>query len=231
MTASRAGTQTGRRMPFCPFRHDREWTQRMKKTLKWTFIAAIFAVAVLFCSAALAEIASGTDGSITWSLSYDGLLTISGNGPMNDYVNGGSPWYGYRVAVNLVIIEENVTRIGKNAFRECSSLESITIPDSVTSIGVSAFRGCSSLESITIPNSVTSIGSSAFQGCSSLESITIPNSVTSIGDEAFKSCIPVLIRRCRSSSESSMFPSPSPAAGTVRSPSLTAKTSRMYCRA
>ena len=39
---------------------------------------------------------------------------------------------------------------------------------SVTSIGGSAFKNCSSLTSITIPNSVTSIGGSAFYGCSSL---------------------------------------------------------------
>ena len=51
----------------------------------------------------------------------------------------------------------------------------------VTSIGGSAFRECSSLTSVTIPNSVTSIGDYAFYDCSSLTSVTIPDSVTSIG--------------------------------------------------
>ena len=59
---------------------------------------------------------------------------------------------------------------------------------SVTSIGASAFRNSSSLTSVTIPNSVTSIGRGAFYGCSSLTSVTIPNSVTSIGDDAFSEC-------------------------------------------
>ena len=59
---------------------------------------------------------------------------------------------------------------------------------SVTSIDEYAFRDCSTMFSITIPNSVKSIGSWAFESCSSLTAVTIPNSVTSIGDGAFVYC-------------------------------------------
>ena len=78
--------------------------------------------------------------------------------------------------------------IGDYAFKDCSSLTSITIPNGVTSIGRSAFSDCSSLASITIPNGVTSIGSNAFRGCKSITSITLPDSVTSIGEDAFRDC-------------------------------------------
>ncbi len=87
-----------------------------------------------------------------------------------------------------IILPNNLTTIGSQAFWQCSSLTSITIPNSVTSIEDLAFQACSSLTSITIPDSVTSIGIYAFSWCSSLTSITIPNSVTSIGGETFYDC-------------------------------------------
>ena len=87
-----------------------------------------------------------------------------------------------------VTIPDSVTSIGDYAFEGCKSLTSITIPDSVTSIKDGAFRGCTSLASVTIGNSVTSIGSDAFSGCTSLSSVTIPDSVTSIDDSTFSGC-------------------------------------------
>ena len=68
-------------------------------------------------------------------------------------------------SIKSVIIPDGVTRIGEDAFCDCSSLTSIDIPSSVTSIGLYAFRECSSLESVTIPESVTSIGYAAFLYC------------------------------------------------------------------
>ena len=136
-------------------------------------------------------IASGTCGdNLTWELTADSVLTISGTGTMTNYSSSSSraPWYSNRSFIKSVVIEEGVTSIGNYAFNACSGLASATIPNSVTSIGSYAFYGCSSLTSATIPNSVTSIGSSAFNGCTGLTSVTIGNSVTSIGSSAFYGC-------------------------------------------
>ena len=101
-------------------------------------------------------------------------------------------WQHYSYSCDCYITDSvrtySVTSIGEYAFRDCSSLTSVTIPNGVTSIGEYAFRDCSSLTSVTIPNSVTSIGNSAFFRCSSLTSVTIPNSVTSIGHGVFAYC-------------------------------------------
>ncbi len=156
----------------------------MRKKL-FTFLLAIVAsVGTLFAES------SGTCGeNLTWTLSDDGVLTISGTGAMTDYsYSSSAPWYSSRSSITSVIISDGVTSIGKYAFYDCRSLTSVTIPNSVTSIGKYAFYDCRSLTSVTIPNSVTSIGEGAFSGCSGLTSVTIPNSVTSIGSYAFDGC-------------------------------------------
>ena len=91
-------------------------------------------------------------------------------------------------SLTSVTIPDGVTTIGYYAFLDCRSLTSITIPDSVTTIGERAFARCESLTSVTIGDSVITIGVSAFDGCSSLTSITIPDSVTTIGEGAFQFC-------------------------------------------
>ena len=133
---------------------------------------------------------SGSCGeNVTWTLTADGTLTISGTGAMTDYTyDSRSPWYSCRTYIKRVVMQQGVTSIGDHAFWDCSGLTSVTIPDGVTSIGGDAFSGCAALTSVTIPSSVTEIGGSAFSGCTGLTSVTIPDSVTSIGDSVFSGC-------------------------------------------
>ena len=99
----------------------------------------------------------------------------------NLYINGE--------LVKDIVIPENVTAIGNNAFCGCSSLTSIAIPEGVTSIGEYAFSCCENLTSINIPESVASIGRYAFNECQNLTtSITIPEGVTTIESSTFYNC-------------------------------------------
>ena len=110
---------------------------------------------------------------ITWDLSDDGTLTISGSDMPNykENVNDRVPWYNRRDEIKKIVIENGVTNIGNYAFYYCTGLTSITIPNSVKSIGAAAFMRCSSLTSISIPESITSIGEDAFYGCYGIKEI------------------------------------------------------------
>ena len=81
-----------------------------------------------------------------------------------------------------------VSSIGKEAFKGCVNITSVSIPDSITSIGYGAFYGCSGLTGIVIPDGVTSIGEYIFYGCSSLSSVTLGKGITYITDSAFYGC-------------------------------------------
>jgi len=97
------------------------------------------------------------------------------------------PWPFMHGDITSVIIGENVTSIGKNAFESCSDLTNIIILGSVTKIGSRAFVG-TGLTDISAFVDVTEIGSEAFSDCTGLINITIPSSVTSIGWQAFTNC-------------------------------------------
>ena len=134
--------------------------------------------------------ASGDCGTgVTYSLTEDGVMTISGSGAMAKYdpFMTKAPWDGNKASITSVVIESGVTSIGEYAFNQCANLASVTIPTGVTSIGKSAFSGCSSLTTITIPASVTTIGNGAF-GSTGLTEVTIPASVTTLGTSVFTSC-------------------------------------------
>ncbi len=135
-------------------------------------------------------IASGTCGNrLTWELSCDSVLTISGTGAMTSYSSDTIvPWSSYRTSIASVVVGEGITRIANYSFQACENLRSVTLPTSVTEIRYFSFSGCTSLISIEIPNSVTIIRSNAFWDCDALTSIAIPYSVTNIQDQAFRGC-------------------------------------------
>ena len=78
--------------------------------------------------------------------------------------------------------------IEDNAFKDCSSIESITLPNTITKIGANAFYGCTSLKSVETETGISEIGTYAFYNCTSLTSFSFPSSIVLVGDYAFANC-------------------------------------------
>ena len=131
------------------------------------------------------DIANGIFGTISWVLTFDGSLNISGSGEISSTT---PPWAPYKSAIKTVNIGNGIVAIGESNFGYCNNLTSVHIPNSVTSIGKMAFQGCTNLKSVNIPTNMMTINESTFADCSSLTSITIPASVTSIRQYAFYGC-------------------------------------------
>mmetsp|Transcript_21720 Transcript_21720/g.32540 ORF Transcript_21720/g.32540 Transcript_21720/m.32540 type:complete len:421 (+) Transcript_21720:169-1431(+) len=92
-------------------------------------------------------------------------------------------------SLESIYIPEGVETIGKLAFSCCSSLEKISFSSSASSSLksiVHAFKQCTSLRSVSLPDSVENMNA-AFQGCTALLSITLPSKVTNISF-AFVGC-------------------------------------------
>lgn len=107
-------------------------------------------------------VASGPCGdNLTWTLTADGILTITGTGSMWDFtLETLATWYQYRALIKELVISTGVTRIGAYAFYQCFTSASvtraivpgetvgITIGADVESIGECAFGACDTMQSV-----------------------------------------------------------------------------------
>ena len=144
-----------------------------------------------------AEESSTQSGSfgiyMTWTLSDEHTLHISGRGVIPDYWGDTTKtpnwpaWHEFRDTVTTLVVEEGVSVIGSRAFTGFSKLTNVMLPENLLEIGASAFENCESLAEIVSPDSVHSIGKQCFAGCG-LKSVAISPFVEQIGDKAFDRC-------------------------------------------
>lgn len=96
-------------------------------------------------------------------------------------------WFHF-TGIKEVVIGDEVTTIGNDAFSSCWALTSIVIPEKVISIGSRAFYECEQLKTVKIEGNLKKIESTAFGKCINLTEINIPSSVESIEGSAFWAC-------------------------------------------
>ncbi len=130
--------------------------------------------------------------NLTYSLSSDGVLTISGTGkmyeydhPTNDYYSDRDPAPWHKQSVKKVVIENGVTSIGDFAFYGCDLSNGITIASTVKTIGAQAFADALFSE-IVIPEGVEELsGDNVFSGNHNLKSISLPSTLKKLSGQTF----------------------------------------------
>lgn len=123
---------------------------------------------IAFASETGQNVENQSGDGMTWELSEDGTLTIRGEG---EIYNGG--WDTTKV--KSVVVEEGLTSIGYEAFKNCVGITSISLPEGLASIGGSAFSGRSGLT-----NGVVRIESTAFSGCILLTNVRLPEGLEEV---------------------------------------------------
>ena len=115
----------------------------------------------------------GANGdNLTWLLSCDGVLTISGTGEMYNWSHPTNrPWHSLCTFIQRVVIEEGVTTTGYHAFYGASNLTSVSLPSTLQTLQFMTFFGCGKLTTLTIPSSVTYVGNRSLEGCSALTDV------------------------------------------------------------
>lgn len=105
-------------------------------------------------------IATGVCGdNVEWTLWKDGTLELSGTGNMYSLSSAeGYSYYNHKDSVISIIINEGITSIGKQAFYNYNTVNSLSLPNTLSRIEASSII-LTSLEICTIPSSVTYIGS------------------------------------------------------------------------
>lgn len=109
-----------------------------------------------------------------------------------------------------------ISRIEAGAFKDCTTLRSVTIPSDIKIIGANAFAGCTALANVRYYEGLERIDASAFANCSSLKffgpaysyvdidvmpgsaasaRIILPESVQEVRSRAFENCNQIKIVR------------------------------------
>jgi|GEM_PF-314303 len=97
-----------------------------------------------------------------------------------------------KTSITSLTIPADVIEIGGEAFEDCASLASINFEEGPTKgeavIQYAAFRNCTSLTSLTIPGKFKTIDIGAFEGCTNLTELHLQSGLEEINDYAFKNC-------------------------------------------
>ena len=156
--------------------YDETYAQTYAKNNYMTFVS--------LGRAPLYEEVSGTVANLEWTISTDGIMTVTGTGAMEmENIYDDFPWADYVKYVDELVIGEGVTTVGNSALYKAEYLKKVTLPDSITAIYDSAFCDCISLERINLPENLEMVGIYTFYN-TAITRLIVPETV-SMFDEVF----------------------------------------------
>ena len=128
------------------------------------------------------------DGSnITWVLTTDGTMILSGTGAVAAYDDRDRPWYDYRYQILGLEVQKGITSVG--GFRYCFTLQEVSLPEGLISLDEFAFMDCQKLQEIRLPKSLKTLGRGTFAGCHALPEIELPEDLETVGEGALMNCL------------------------------------------
>lgn len=158
----------------------------MKRWLVFLLVLALLPAIPVFAAEA-----SGTCGlNVNWIFDeQSGVLTIFGNGVIDDADYDKAPWEAFRERIAAVKVEKGILKVGEYAFYGLPNLVEVSLPEGLETVGTGAFGQCPSLTKIEFPDTVWAWGNMVLQGCTALTQVKLPKGIVQIPVGIFKDCV------------------------------------------
>ena len=127
----------------------------------------------------------GTYGEIDYTIT-SGVLILSTDG-VNITIPADAPWNEYRDSITKIIIEDGITGIAADAFRDYIRLSAVKLHENIKSIGSGAFAvsvGCEQELTLVFPKYLTYLGEGIFAGRENVHLTVYVGSIAENLDEA-----------------------------------------------
>ena len=131
--------------------------------------------------------AEGDGSNVTWVLTTDGTMILSGTGAVAAYDDRDRPWHDYRYQILRLEVKKGITSVG--GFRYCFTLQEVSLPEGLISLDEFAFMDCQKLQEIRLPKSLKTLGRGTFAGCHALPEIELPEDLETVGEGALMNCL------------------------------------------
>ena len=164
----------------------------MARTLQSIFgtVTTLIAAGLIFSISPAADSKPQECGdSASFTLSKDGVLTVTGSGEMYDIDpardnNDSIVFYKDKDNVKKIVIGEGITSIGSYNFSHMKNLKTLVLPSTLTRIGSFAFYDDEKLGNVSFPAELQRLEQSCFGFCKAMTEVKIPSKVNHM-DETF----------------------------------------------